>query len=39
MGIIQLMLQSVTPVHKQLHPVAHTNTGSVVFQQPHLLLE
>lgn len=24
-------------VCKQLHPVAHANTASVVFQQPHLL--
>lgn len=37
--MIQLRPQSVMPVCKQLHPVAHANTAFVVFQQPHLFLE
>lgn len=37
--MIQRTPQTVMPVCKQLHPVAHANRGSVVFLQPHLLLE
>lgn len=35
---VQVTPQSVMPVCKQLHLVAHANTASVVFQKPHLLL-